>query len=271
MPNLLKDLEIDRVDLVDEGSNSAAFVELYKKKGEMEDMNLKDIISKMKTEHAEVVEAELAKATEAVESLAKANETIAELQGANSALTDELSKAREENEVLKAKQCENEEAAKGAGDATSFDEEEVLKSLPEPAREYILKMKAQKEAAEEEIRKGKETELHNQAVAKAATLKSLPIEHDKLVELVKTATPEVLDLLESANTAIDTTVLGEVGKSKQDSASSANAWDKIEKAADDVMKSSDFTGSRQQAIAIVIKTKPELYKEYLGEHQGGAK
>ena len=32
MPYELKDLVIDRVDLVDEGANSAAFIELYKRK-----------------------------------------------------------------------------------------------------------------------------------------------------------------------------------------------------------------------------------------------
>ena len=32
MPYLLEDLVITRVDLVDEGANSAAFIELYKRK-----------------------------------------------------------------------------------------------------------------------------------------------------------------------------------------------------------------------------------------------
>ena len=54
MPNILTDLIIDRVDLVDEGANSAAFVELFKRKEQGNPMELSEILSKMKPEHAGV-------------------------------------------------------------------------------------------------------------------------------------------------------------------------------------------------------------------------
>ena len=55
MPYILEDLVIDRVDLVDEGANSAAFIELYKRK-EQSKMNFEEILSKMKPEHAKVIQ-----------------------------------------------------------------------------------------------------------------------------------------------------------------------------------------------------------------------
>ena len=62
MPNLLLDLVVDRVDLVDEGANSAAFIKLYKRKERTREMKFEEIIKQLKPEHAEVIRAELEKA-----------------------------------------------------------------------------------------------------------------------------------------------------------------------------------------------------------------
>src|SRR5690606_31951851 len=62
VPNLLMDLVVDRVDLVDEGANSAAFIKLYKRKEMETGMDFNEIISKLKPEHAEVIQEEIAKA-----------------------------------------------------------------------------------------------------------------------------------------------------------------------------------------------------------------
>ena len=40
MPYLLEDLVIERIDLVDEGANSAAFIEIYKRKEQSNTMEI---------------------------------------------------------------------------------------------------------------------------------------------------------------------------------------------------------------------------------------
>lgn len=291
MPYVLTDLRIDRVDLVDEGANSAAFIELFKRKEISNAMDSKEILSKMKPEHAEIIQADIDKSK-------------ADLEASNDALV----KAKEELETLKASPfctCEGAmdengkcsvcgkpknatsngvtkkvcgtcgtelegtncpECAKKAGSA--FDETETLKSMPEAARQIFEKMKSQKDAAEEEVRKAKEAEQTTAAVAKAALLKSLPVETTKLVELIKGASPDMIDTLESIAKAIEGTVLTEVGKSNPGSGSisgSTDAWAQIEAKATEVAKRDSVT--KQKAIGVVIKEQPDLYKAYL---EGGA-
>lgn len=273
MSYLLEDLVVDRVDLVDEGANSAAFIELFKRKERKESMDYKEVIAKMSPEQGKLVQAELDKlageVTKAKEDLAtvtterdEAKKQLDETNGKLKTANDDLATAKSELDALKQDEGKD-DAAKAA-----FDEEETMKAMPKEARELFTKMKAQKNAAEEELRKAKDAEKHADAVAKAATLKSLPIEQAKLVELVKGATPEVLELLATVATAMDETVLGEVGKSKAGAgtASTSNeAWAQIEAKADEVAKKDSI--SKAKAISKVVNENPDLYKQYL---QGGA-
>lgn len=273
MSYLLEDLVVDRVDLVDEGANSAAFIELFKRKERKESMDYKEVIAKMSPEQGKLVQAELDKlageVTKAKEDLAtvtterdEAKKQLDETNGKLETANDDLATAKSELDALKQDEGKD-DAAKAA-----FDEEETMKAMPKEARELFTKMKAQKNAAEEELRKAKDAEKHADAVAKAATLKSLPIEQAKLVELVKGATPEVLELLATVATAMDETVLGEVGKSKAGvgTASTSNeAWAQIEAKADEVAKKDSI--SKAKAISKVVNENPDLYKQYL---QGGA-
>lgn len=275
MPYMLEDLVVDRVDLVNEGANSAAFIEIAKRKETKEPMDFSEIISKMKPEHAEVVQstldgvnAELAKAREDLDA---ANSTIAEQGTKLEEANDALAKANEELETLKAASgnctCEGEADDNGVCKAcgkvkksTSFDEAEVLKAMPENIRNEYLKMRAQKEAAEEQVRKDAAEKLEAEAVAKAATLKSLPVSQDILVEVIKKSDKTVIDLLSTVAAAIDGTVLSEVGKSGEGK-SSSDAWSRLEAEADKIASRDSVT--KQKAIGIAIKEHPELYREYL--------
>lgn len=278
MSYLLEDLVVDRVDLVDEGANSAAFIELFKRKERKESMDYKEVIAKMSPEQGKLVQAELDKlageVTKAKEDLAtvtterdEAKKQLDETNGKLETANDDLATAKSELDALKQDEGKD-DAAKDDAAKAAFDEEETMKAMPKEARELFTKMKAQKNAAEEELRKAKDAEKHAEAVAKAATLKSLPIEQAKLVELVKGATPEVLELLATVATAMDETVLGEVGKSKAGAgtASTSNeAWAQIEAKADEVAKKDSI--SKAKAISKVVNENPDLYKQYL---QGGA-
>lgn len=287
MPYLLEDLIVNRVDLVDEGANSAAFIELYKRKEQSAIMGIKEILSKMKSEHSEVIQAELDTLAKSIE---KAKESLATVTTERDTNAQELTKAKEELESLKqdlakakseieiAKSkgseectCDGEEDENGMCKAcgkpkkkAAFDEEETMKSMPENVRAVFAKMRAQKEAAEEEVRKAKEAEKNAEAVAKAAELKALPIETEKLVGILKGCGADMVDVLTTINAAIEGTVLGEVGKSNA-GGTDTDAWSKIEAKASDIAKRDNVT--KQKAVSIAIKENPDLYKEYL---QGGA-
>lgn len=258
MPYMLTDLVVNRVDLVGEGANSAAFIEIFKGKEQDTQMGVSEIISKLKPEHAQVIQAEL-------DSLAKQRDE------ANEALADanaKLEKACEKPEGDE--KSEGDEKPEGDDESvekeTGFDETEVLKSMPAAAREMFEKMREQKEAAEELVRKNAEEKVEAEAVAKAAVMKSLPIEQAKLVEIIKRCDEEVVDLLKAASAAIDSAVLDEVGKAKPSTAEvGGDAWEKIEAKADEIAKRDSVT--KQKAVSIAIKENPELYKEYL---DGGA-
>lgn len=269
MPNIVTNLKVNRVDFVDEGANSAAFIELYKRK-ESGSMDFEEILAKMKPEHAEVIRAEIAKQKTSLDDvtaqLTTANQTI-------DTVSKELGTTKTELEVFKAKQpceCDGETGDDGVCKScgckkakASVDEAEVLKAMPEQAREMFLKMRAQKEAAEETLRKEKVEKQHAEAVIKAASLKSLPVDNAKLIEICKKGDPEVLDVLTAVNAAIDGVVLKEAGTSG--GTGGTDAWSKIEVKAAEIAKRDNIT--KQRAVGVVIKEFPDLYREYLN---GGA-
>lgn len=269
MPYFLEDLIVDRVDFVDEGANSAAFIELYKRKEQGNPMDFSEILSKLKPEHAEVVRA----AFEASEQeVSKLRGDLEVANGKVTSLEDQLAETKADLEKAKAdhpaedKSDESCDENEDCGKSTSFDETEVLKSMPEGIREEFLKMRAQKEAAEEQVRKAAEEKANAEAVAKAATLKALPVEQDTLVEILKSCDTRVVDVLTAVAAAIDGTVLTEVGKAASHaSQTNDDAWAQIEAEATKVAARDSVT--KQKAIATVIKEQPELYRKYL---DGGA-
>lgn len=251
MPNLLVDLVVDRVDLVDEGANSAAFIKLYKRKEMETSMDFNEIISKLKPEHAEIIQAEIAKAKAEVP-----EEIAAELSETKKALEEakaELEKIKEE--MKKSKEPTQEE---------NF--EEILKSLDPTVQKVFWSLKAQKEAAEQVAKQLTEQKKEEEAIKKAKALKALPVEEEKLIRVVKNISDDVYEILKSAAKVLEESeIFKEIGKGKGE-ASSADAWSKIEKKAEEIAKRDGIT--KEKAIGIVINENPELYREYLS---GGAK
>jgi hypothetical protein len=267
---------VDRVDLVEEGANSAAFIELYKRKEPLI-MTVNEILEELDAEHASVIKSKIAEGETSAKDLAKAKEDLAELNDQLQTAKDDLGKANakvpcecdgEADENGNCKTCGKKKVAVQK-ESTAFDEEETLKSLPAGAAEYVRVLKSQRDAAEAAIRKADADAKEAQALAKAADLKSLPIEQTKLVDILKTASTDVIDLLTAANAAMNVTVLNELGKSAAGAASKSEVnatWAKIEAEADKVIaKSGNIT--KQKAIAEVIKKNPDLYREYVN---GGA-
>lgn len=255
MPNLILDLMVDRVDLVDEGANSAAFIKLYKRKENEQAMTLDEILAKMKPEHAEVIKSEISKAKEEVPAETEAE--LNDLKTKNEEMTEEVAKAKKDLEEVKVAKSKDKEP----------DFEEVMKNLDPSVQEVFKSLKAQKDAAETVARAAAEEKLTTEAVAKAKELKSLPIEEAKLVEVMKGISPEVHEILKAANKAIeDGGLFEEVGKSKPNAGEGASsAWEKIEKKAAEIETEKKVT--KAKAITMAIQENPDLYREYL---KGGA-
>lgn len=261
MPNLILDLEVTRVDLVDEGCNSEAYIKLYKRKEQSITMNFEEVLAKMKPEHAEVVRAEIAKAKSEVPEAVTVE--LTKVKGDLTIAQEDVQKAKKTAEEATAK-LEVIEKAK----ESKVDFEEVIKGLDPAVQEIMKSLKADKEAAEakqiaaEEIVKAANIKkITDEAIAKAKEFKALPVEEAKLVEVIKSASPEVMEVLKALSTAIEAGVLlDETGLSKG-KGGDQDAWEKIEKKADELVVSEKIT--KQKAIAKVIKENPDMYKEYL--------
>lgn len=274
MATKLKSLKINRVDLVPEGANSAAFVTLYKGK-EGKPMEFEEILEKMKPEHAEVIKSKFAEVLkEKEDAKAEAEEAKAE---AEKAKKSECAKAAEgdasEEEEPKDEKPKDEKPVDKADDkktegTTSFDEDEtLLKSLPPELQGFVAKMRQQKEAAEEVAKAAIARERHTEAVAKANELKALPIATEELVTFIEKSNEETVDMLSAIAKAIDSTVLAETGSNDAGtfSKSSSDAWAKLEEKANAIAKERGVTKAKGMEFALA--EYPELYREYL---EGGA-
>lgn len=271
MPNLLLELEVNRVDLVEEGSNSEAFIKLYKRKESCDNMTLNEILEKMKPEHAAIFNEAITKAKEdavapITEELTKskadlevATSEVAKIKSELDALTVEVTKTKED---LTKATTDLEAITKAKADAEkNLSEEEVIKSLDPVVQEVFKSMKAQKLAAEEVVKNLQEKQLNNEAIAKSKEIQCLPVDAAKLVEIAKSATTEVFEILKAASKALETAGIFKPVGSGKETIGGTGAWEKIEKKAEAIAELEKIT--IQKAIATVIRTEPALYKEYL--------
>lgn len=266
MPTELKNLKINRVDLVPEGANSAAFVTLFKGK-ELKLVDFEELMHKMKPEYATVINEHVSALSKAKDesdaALSTANATIVSLQA-------DLEKAKQDKEAAEAAADEAKKAAEGT---VPFDEDEQLaksiEGLDPQVREYFERITKQKDAAEEIAKAALAKEKRAEAEAKAEELKALPVEKAKLVDFIEKSNDTAgIEMLSAIAKGIEATVLTEVGKSNATNtftASAEDAWGKIEASAKDIAKSRNI--SKEAAVAAVISEQPDLYREYL---KGGA-
>lgn len=252
MPNLVTALLIDRVDLVEEGANSEAFIQLFKRKEPML-MDYDQVISSMDETNAAIIKSKVAELETANTTLAASNETL------NTDLTVTKSALAEKEAELKAKEDKEKEDL----EKTAFDEEEVMKSLPEPLKAVLASAKARAAVAEEELKKAKEVKDHEEAVTKAAQLKSLPVKEEDLITVLKSKNASFEAILFAAAKALDENVLVEKGHSKKELAKTADsAWDAIEVEAQRIQKSTSGI-TKEAAIKQAMNENPDLYDTYV--------
>ncbi|MMZ45699.1 hypothetical protein D3C75_232880 [compost metagenome] len=264
MPDLVLDLIVDRVDLVDDGANSAAFIQMFKRREHENNMDFNAILAEMKPEHAAIINDVVAKAKAEVP-----EETVQELETAKEAVAkaeEKYTSAFDESETMKSKLKALEDAQK----PKEPDYEEVLKSLSPEMQTVFKRMQTQKEQAENMAKELSAKAEHEEAVAKAATIKAIPVDEAQLIAVAKSASEEVMEVLKAASKAIEEAVpFEEVGKNRKDtsatSKSSEQAWAELEKHADRISVEQGVT--KAAAVGIATKQYRDLYKQYL---DGGA-
>lgn len=250
--NQLLNPEYTRVDLVKEGANSQAHIKLFKSKGGGL-MNIQELLSKMKPEHASIV-------TEAIEKA----KTDAQADVATQIADLEKAKKDAEDALI---------IQKGKTEGTT--EEDILKSVQDPAvRTFLEKQMAKTAAAEAAIRKAKEEQLEAEAIAKAKEVPAVGATTEQIADIYKGLAdkPEIREtvfgIFKAASAmSAESTAFQEVGKSaaSADNATSADAaWDQIEKAAK-VFEGQGLTAA--QAVTKAINENPELYSAYIANQK----
>lgn len=253
MATKLKNLVITKVALCEEGACSAAHIKLFKRR-ENVPMTYEEILKSLTPEQQEVLKAKDAE-MDAKVSTAESDKKKAEED-----------KAKAEGEMNKAK----EELAKAK--APTQTEEDLMKSLS-PELQSIFKAQQSRLAAAEAIAKqAAEEQATSLAKSKVALLKSIPGEESAKVELIKSLNSkdanlanQVIDILEKANAVIEKgaafTTAGSTGGDTGTAGSAEACYAAIEKAAEPIALAKSI--SKEQAVAIVIKEKPQLYQDYL--------
>lgn len=270
------DTKLDRVDLVEEGSCSEAYIMMYKGKDgalKVSKERVEAILAKMKPEYATEVreyfedQIEKAKCKKSEED-AEFDKAKEDLKAANKELQktkDELKDANEE--LAKAKQdlaAANknlEDVAKSKGNEEP-DFEEVLKAAPEAMRGFLKQLKQSQDEAVAKAKQLEEEKAHNEAVAKAKELSVLPVKEQELVDLFKSKEGAVVaPMLEKiAKSIMESGLLDEKGTGVNYNNNDANA--DIDARVEALAKSKNI--SKEKAMVEIFQADPEAYAKYNG-------
>lgn len=230
------DLHLDAVALCEQGANSRANILLTKsmKEGNSE-MNFETIFAGLSPEAQSVVTQHIealksAAVTDATKSL---NTQITELTATNKSLSETIEKNKKTEEP------------------TDF-----MKSLPPEAQ-------AQFEAMQKSLKALEDEKIENLAKSRYAVVKALPVEEETLKTVLKTATPEMFDILTKAAAAIEEGLGKSAAQAGEGSiASNSNeAYEALEKHAEAIAKSENITPA--VAFTKACEQYPDLYNQYV--------
>lgn len=300
----LKNLIIDRVDLVDRGDNPEAHINLFKrkdsepydfirrggeddiedtvvdnfieklynriKKGDDEKMPkaLEEFLKGLESSQKDALEAPLKKAAENMEEEELKN-LLDLMKGDLHKGEDndyDAEKLKEENEKLKQQIKELKEGTnKGEGDDDD-DMQKYLKSLPEDVRKKIEDTEKLAKQLQEEREEQKFADMAKQ-------LTNLPAKDEEIIPVLKSIKSDgeednvekLISILKAADEAVErANVIQKQLGQDGDGQQGSDAWSKIESKAEECMKSNPDL-TKEQAIKNIIKQDPSLYKEYQKE------
>ena len=286
----LKNLLIDRVDLVTSGDNPEANIMLFKRKGD-EGLEEKSMVDSIVAGVKEVLKTlvpnndkkgeptmDFEKMLESIEDATLRQQLLDEYNKAKQAGEAELTKAREEataaakvehqKELDALTETHKQEVAKMQKSTEELEEEEFMKSLPESVRKRLLKAEERVAEAEKVAKQEQEARELEGFVAKAKTFKGIAAKPEELgSDLMKLskADKEAYERLEGCLKAASEAIVAggifkEVGGNGE---GTGDAWSQIEKLADEIVKEGKLT--KEQAITEVMEKRTDLYKQYREE------
>lgn len=225
----LVNLTLDAVALCNQGANSRAHILLTKRK-ENKNMTFEEFMKALNPEQATLVTEHIA----GIE-LAK-DKTISELNEKVSTLTSDM------DTLQKAKTVE-------------AQPEDIMKDVSPAVKAFIDKLQADANAF---------VALQQETIAKERyeKVKALPVPEADLKEVLKSASPAVLSILEKAATAI-AAGLAPVGKTTDPEFHGDSADDFysiLEKSAEAIAKAESIT--KEKAFTIACERDPETYAKY---------
>lgn len=180
-------------------------------------------------------------------------------------LEAELAKAYETISTLQ----KNADATDPEDDAEG-DDEDLMKSVPEPVRQMLAKAQGEADAAREELRKERELQRDREYVAKAAGWSNLQIDATEFgIALRKVAdiNSDIASVIERAFDAVNeqqeaAAIFSELGKST--TTTTGNTYGKVESLAKAAVANGEYK-TVEQAISALVAANPSLYNEYLSE------
>jgi hypothetical protein len=205
---------------------------------------------------AEVTEEVIVEDNTLADSLVKAQERIAELE---EALAAELEKGKGKKPAFLMEDGEEE------------DDEDMMKSVPEPVREMLNKAKAEADTAREELRKEREERRDAEFVAKARDAwNHLTIDPEQVGKAMRRLTDVDASLadvitkaLDSANAQAESAdIFAEIGTVGRPD--SSDAYGKVQTLAKSLVAEGK-AATVEQAVVDLISTDPSLYHEYVAE------
>lgn len=257
--NELTDIDITKVDLVDEPSNKESKIKLFKKEDDSKEEDflyetVQDIVAKL------VKPVEKGSVAMTMEQMKAKKKELAEQM---KMLEKEMHGAGYEEEEMEKEEMEKPEDVKKSDEVEVKKSEEVvtLEKALHDAKEEVAKAKAELEKINEE----KEVAVY---VAKAKSFDKLGIEADKFGKLLREiakSNKEGYQLLETvltkANQNMNEVDFEEIGKKGE--TESVEPMTMIEKKAEEIAKSDNV--SKQKAMAQFLQTKEgkELYEQHI--------
>ena len=300
MPKKLKNLIVNRVDLVGEGDNPKAHIALFKRKNDgsdapgwasklqesieklmgkegvekqvfdfekfLKELNNEDLINRINNLPDEAVK----KISDIVEKLDEEKQTAEVLEPLVKAEEGDSEVERLKSEIALLKE-QLTEKNKQEEDETEEDED-VLKGLPEKIRKQVEATNARAQAAEERYQKMLDEQDTAKYVEKAKAFTNIAADSSRLGVVLKgiASTDKesyayIEATLKAANEALAQSdiFLKETGSSS-DSEAKGSAFERIEAEASELIKS-DPKLTKEQAFAKVIMNDPSKYNEYQKE------
>lgn len=267
----LKDLIVNRVDLVDDGDNPEAHIVLFKRKDEPEPTR-----REAPRKEGIMPDAPKPPATleEALTVLKTASDRIDALETAAEAAKTEHETALKDRDdkiadLEKAKEPDPEQKP-----------EDVLKSLDPAVREFVQKAMDDAKAAQEqataaqvEVEKAREEREGREFVEKAkafAHLPGAPADLAKALHEVHKAKPELVEPLETILRAADeqlrtAKLFGELGKGRHDDETSAAG--RLSTLAKQIAKEKNVSEAEGYDLAMQTAEGARLYEESEAEHK----